>query len=71
MPSLMIQASRASSITIEHPLSPGQLRSAAREGPETLQQEQSTPGTVEKDVPGVLSLYSLQILMQFKEDLST
>ena len=41
----------------EHPLSPGQLRSAAREGPQTLQQEQSTPGNAEDDVPGGTPFY--------------
>ena len=50
----------------EHPLLPGQLRSAAREAPETLQQGQSMSGTAEEDVPGVLFLLCLQRLMHFE-----
>ena len=50
----------------EHPLMPGQLRGAVREGPETFQQGHSMSGTAKEDVPGMLLLLSLFRLICLK-----
>ena len=68
VPCLVFQASRASSVATEHPQ---QVRSTAREGPETLQQGRSMSGTAEEGLPGALMLLILQKLMHASPHLSS